>query len=360
MMIALDVVIAILAVVASFVVAYKWQTLKSAGTLLGVSLLLLGLWVGATLYIGDFLYMTIWYDAANPEASMQAMVDLHSYYSWYVNTTSTVLIFLGLGIVVFQLTGRIRERETALGSAINAKQAQSRFLAKMSHELRTPLNAIIGFSDILKSELFTPHSDPRYKEYSGDINSSARHLLDLINDILDLSKVSEGKEILTEEVVDPVELALDVNNTLRQTASAKNIRLDFSEPKQIFSLFADRRRVKQMLFNLVSNAIKFTGDGGIVRTEIFLNQQGGLDIKVSDNGVGIAEEDIPIVMEAFGQVRPESLAVVGQTGTGLGLYLVSQLIQLHGGTMALESKPGKGTSVTLSFPLARLELDTAA
>ena len=243
------------------------------------------------------------------------------------------------------------ELTRALNTAAEANQAKSAFLASMSHELRTPLNAIIGFSDTMVMEVFGP-LDERYRGYAGDIHHSGEHLLALINDVLDLSRLDAGHADLKEEDFDPAELIAEALRMMTGQAGKAQIALTTHVAHGLPWLKADKRRIKQVLINLVSNALKFTPPGGTVDVAARLTAAGDLAIAVSDSGIGIAPEDIPKVMERFGQV--DSPMARKHEGTGLGLPLSRQLAQLHGGDLVLESVVDQGTTVTVTLPKARL------
>jgi signal transduction histidine kinase len=238
----------------------------------------------------------------------------------------------------------------ALVAAAQANHAKSAFLASMSHELRTPLNAVIGFSDTMVMEIFGP-LDERYKSYAADIRDSGSHLLSLINDVLDLSRLDAGHAELQEELFDPREA---VTETLRMVMghAAKagvTISTDFADGLPL--LRADRRRIKQILLNLLSNAVKFTPAQGRIVVRACLSG-GRLMMTVEDTGIGIAAGDIPKALERFGQV--DSRLARKYEGTGLGLPLSRQFAELHGGTLTLVSAPNAGTTVTMSLPPERL------
>jgi len=235
--------------------------------------------------------------------------------------------------------------------AETANRAKSEFLANMSHELRTPMNAILGFSEAMQLELLGQLS-PTYKSYAGNIHTSAEHLLSLINDLLDLSKVEAGKfELEIEEIVisDFIE---EVVKLLEPKLTASHLKLVNAIPTDFPHLFADRRALRQMLLNLVSNAIKFTPPHGQIEITGRLERNGALRLDVSDTGVGIAPGDIKTVLEPFGQVTKGMEGA--NTGTGLGLPLTRSLIERHGGELRLHSLPGKGTTVELIFPIHRV------
>jgi signal transduction histidine kinase len=243
-----------------------------------------------------------------------------------------------------------RDLTAALNVAAEANQAKSAFLASMSHELRTPLNAIIGFSDTMVMGIFGPLTD-RYKGYAGDIRHSGEHLLALINDVLDLSRLDAGEGELREEDFDTAELVAECLRMMVGQAEKAQVALTAEVAPALPALHADKRRIKQILINLISNALKFTPEGGRVRVDCRLTPQ-GLLLAVTDSGIGIAAADIPKVLERFGQV--DSPAQRKHNGTGLGLPLSRQLAQLHGGDLTLESVVTKGTTVTVTLPPSRL------
>lgn len=230
--------------------------------------------------------------------------------------------------------------------AEEANQSKSEFLANMSHELRTPLNAINGFSDIMKKEMFGPLGDPRYKEYVTDILFSGQHLLSLINDILDMSKIEAGKMTLNTEVMQMNDMVGQVVRIIRGRADDSRLKLIYPTT-DVPEIEADPRAVKQILLNLATNAIKFTPEGGTVRITIVPNSA-GLIITVKDSGIGISAEDIERLAEPFIQI--DSQHSRQHEGTGLGLALTKSLVELHGGNFKIESTVGQGTSVTFTLP----------
>jgi PAS domain S-box-containing protein len=234
-----------------------------------------------------------------------------------------------------------------------ANRSKSEFLANMSHELRTPLNAIIGFSEIVAGELFGPIGGPRYVEYARDIHTSGIHLLSIISDILDLSKIEAGRRELSESAIDLREAAESALRLVRGRAENGGVRLvNGIESDTVPRLFADERGVKQMLLNLLSNAVKFTPGGGQVTVSAGLRGDGSLAVSIEDTGIGIAPEDIPRALAPFSQV--DSALTRRYEGTGLGLPLVKSLIELHDGTLELASEEGRGTLATVVFPPARV------
>ena len=258
--------------------------------------------------------------------------------------------------IMRDVTAQKREAEALRLAKTQAEAAnctKSEFLANMSHELRTPLNAIIGFSEMILTQPQGPIGHPAYEEYLRYIVESGTHLLSLINNVLDMSKIEVGKAKL-----DPAEVQIEtvIGSTVRimgEQAAAAGLRLVEDIDAGLPVLLADERLVKQMLLNLVSNAIKFTPTGGVVMIGAKLDQNGGLAVHVTDSGIGMDAKDIPKALEPFGQV--DSGLTRQHCGTGLGLPLVKSMIEMHGGTLSIKSRKAEGTAVTLSFPPARLK-----
>ena len=236
--------------------------------------------------------------------------------------------------------------------AESASRAKSDFLANMSHELRTPLNAILGFSEVLMNEMVGPLGQPRYREYAFDIHESGQHLLALINDILDLSKVEAGRVELVDNVIDVGTLVEKAVRLVADRAEQAKVEIRVLAAPDLPKLVADERLVKQALLNVVSNAVKFTPEGGRVEITLSLTADGSFRLGVRDTGIGIAEPDLERVLTPFFQV--ESTLSRQFQGTGLGLPLTKSFIEMHGGRFELNSRLGEGTEVTLRFPAARV------
>ncbi|OYW86637.1 MAG: histidine kinase, partial [Hyphomonas sp. 32-62-5] len=236
------------------------------------------------------------------------------------------------------------EKEKAERAAL----AKSAFLANMSHELRTPLNAVIGFSEIMTNELAGPLGDPSYKEYAKDILMSGQHLLDMINDILDMAKIEAGKMTISPQPIDPVDPVDAAMRMIRRKAEEKAIDLVLEAEDNLPDIDADHRAIRQMMLNLLSNAIKFTDPAGRITVRV---EQRGTDIYfgVTDTGIGIPPEDLPRLAQPFEQVAESKDR--NHQGTGLGLALTKSFAEMHGGRMLLSSIYGEGTTVAFVLPI---------
>jgi Amt family ammonium transporter len=246
----------------------------------------------------------------------------------------------------------VHDMRRAKEAAEDANKAKSQFLASMSHELRTPLNAVIGFSELMNQELFGPLGNARYQEYVADIHSSGTHLLNLINDLLDLSKIEAHRYELQEQEVDLAVVVLTAGRFVQKPVQDKKLRLNTSIPPNLPTVRADERVLRQIVLNLLSNAVKFTPRGGSIDVQVEREPDGRVAITVSDTGIGIARKDLGRIMEPFGQIDGK-LQREAQ-GTGLGLPLTRSLVRLHGGTMVLQSEEHAGTRVTVRLPLWRI------
>jgi two-component system cell cycle sensor histidine kinase PleC len=236
--------------------------------------------------------------------------------------------------------------------AEEANLAKSRFLASMSHELRTPLNAILGFSEVMSTEVLGPLNNPVYKEYTSDIHRSGQHLLNLINEILDLSRIEAGKYDLSEDSVHLVDIAEDCIGMVQLRARAKNITIAEQVEGGMPAVWADEKALRQVILNLLSNAVKFTSQGGEIIVKAGWTAGGGQYVSIKDNGPGIPEEEIPIVLSAFGQ---GSIAIKSaEQGTGLGLPIVQAILAKHNGEFILKSKLREGTEAIAILPAKRV------
>ena len=232
-----------------------------------------------------------------------------------------------------------------------ANRAKSQFLANMSHELRTPLNAIIGFSEVIRDQMYGPVGADKYLRYAADIRESGGHLLGIVNSILDMSKIEAGIFELNEGPCDIGEMIESAMRMVEDRARQSGVALEQAVEQGLPPLEADERVLKQVLLNLLSNAVKFTTSGGRVTIAAGRGPAGGLRVQVTDTGIGIPEEDLANVFDRFSQVENSYTRKYG--GTGLGLHLTKKLIELHGGTIAIASTAGTGTAATVDLPAAR-------
>ena len=244
----------------------------------------------------------------------------------------------------------VKEREERLTEARRqaeaASEAKSTFLANMSHELRTPLNAIIGFSDVMANEVLG-ELNPSYMQYAHDIRQSGGHLLDIISSVLDLSKSEAGKLTLTCSTVDLSEIIKASVTMMRDQCSRAKLTLLAVLPPDPIEVQGDPAKLRQVVLNLLSNAAKFTDTGGTITVSAAATE-GAAVIRVTDNGIGMSAEEIPIALSAFGQI--DNRLARRYEGTGLGLPLSKAIVELHGGGITIDSAPGKGTSVTVTLP----------
>jgi PAS domain S-box-containing protein len=232
-----------------------------------------------------------------------------------------------------------------------ANRAKSQFLANVSHELRTPLNAIIGFSEIMNGELMGPLGSPLYREYASDIHESGRHLLAIINDILDLSRVEAGQTALNESMIGIQKLVAACLILVRGKAHAGGLTISVEPSTAVPEIVGDERLLKQTLLNLLSNAIKFTPKGGAIRISTKATPE-GIDISVMDSGIGMTQSEVEKVARPF--VQLENWLVRKYEGTGLGLSIAKAFCELHGGRLEMASAPGKGTTATIHLPASRI------
>ena len=283
-------------------------------------------------------------------------VGLHIYFVFLAKgLNATVMAMLEFraekGSLIAELEEAKAISDEARRRAETANILKSRFLATMSHELRTPLNAILGFSEVMKSEILGPFENQTYKEYCENIHESGQHLLHLINEILDLSRIEAGRHELNEEAVRLVDIAEDCHRLLKLRAEARNIAIEEHLDETLPPVWADERAIRQICLNLLSNALKFTPSGGAVTITVSRLADGGQRLSVKDNGPGIPADELPRVMQAFGQGSLAHQSAEG--GTGLGLPIAKSLIELHDGTFELQSKLRRGTEAIITLPAKR-------
>ncbi len=276
----------------------------------------------------------------------------------WVHVTSTRVTWDGRAASLSWLTD-ITERKNfeeelcqSRDAAEFANRSKTTFLANMSHELRTPLNAIIGFSEVIQSQLMGPLGSPKYLEYAGDIHKSGEHLLDLINDLLDMAKIDAGKMELRESLFGVSEVVADCMKLLNGRARSGDIRTAVELPNDCPELRADKRVVKQVLLNFLSNAIKFTPPGGLVTIRGRFGADGSFELSVADDGIGMNAAEVEVAFAPFGQIDSETSRK--HVGTGLGLPVSQSLMQMHGGNVMITSASGRGTTITAVFPTQRI------
>ncbi|WP_236783636.1 sensor histidine kinase [Azospirillum humicireducens] len=267
--------------------------------------------------------------------------------------------YLGVGTVTGlmarsaeQTDLRARQLEEARRQAERAIRAKTAFLANMSHEIRTPLTAMMGFAELLEQEVAGPHAIPLYRDYARDIAESGRHLMELINDLLDLSKADADRLELVDGTVDVLRVAIGTARLLAERASRHGVRIVTTVPTDLPPLRADERKLRQMLLNLLSNAVKFTPVDGVVTLGARVAAGGALWLSVHDTGIGMTGEELAKALEPWGQI--DSALARAQVGTGLGLPLTKRLIELHGGRLDVVSRRDEGTVMSLVFPADRV------
>lgn len=307
----------------------------------------------------DDLKITAMKQLKNMPIVVSVVLDTEQVLSGWRESSAKDLGFLGmfvafgsiLSLLAIAMARQISRVEESEASAILASQAKSEFLANMSHELRTPLNAIIGFSEMINSGYFGP-LNAKQKERIHDINLCGSHLLQLITDILEFSKGDAGKLELVEEKVDITDIISEGVRIMNGKIKTKNIHLVMALEPDLPHIWGDKRKIRQILINLLANAVKFTPEDGAITLTARMDQQHNLSFTVADTGIGIAEADIPKALSVFGQVHRNK----SHEGTGLGLPLCKMYAELHGGKLQLTSKVGEGTSVKVTFPHQRVLL----
>ena len=297
--------------------------------------------------LGDFFYLAL--------AAMA--IGVHVYFIFLAkgleSTAQSMLEFRAQkDMLIAELEEARVMSDQARRRAEDANLAKSQFLATMSHELRTPLNAILGFSEVMSKEIMGPLDNPTYREYTANINASGAHLLNLINEILDLSRIEAGKYELNEQAMNVCDTLDDCHRLMKLRAEHKGLRLVQDFGPGLATIWADERAIRQICLNLITNAIKFTPRGGVVTISARTESDGSQVLCVSDNGPGIPKEEIPKVLSAFGQGSLAQKSAEG--GTGLGLPIVRSLIELHGGTFELKSELRKGTHAIIRIPAGRV------
>ena len=268
------------------------------------------------------------------------------------SSTGGFLYFEGAVEDVTQRKNAEKELLVAKDLAEVASRTKSAFLANMSHELRTPLNAVLGFAEVLQKQAYGPIGDERYRDYVGSIHASAQHLLDLINSILDMTKIEAGYFEIVEQEIDLEPILAGCEQLVADSAQKRNIHFQVLHPARPVQLRADPVRLKLILLNLLSNAIKFTPPGQSVVMSAWVRPDGSFALQVADTGIGMRQEDVAKALEPFQQV--DASLARRYEGTGLGLSLTKSMAELHGGSLAIDSTPAMGTTVTILLPADRV------
>jgi signal transduction histidine kinase len=341
-----------------------------AGPVLHLAVVLLGWWAAgprqvAALGLWASALVVLGFGVRLEETTLQVAVVSHAIALLAVWGTAAALIAAKRAQAAqrrarAKLETRLRELSGALTAARVeaeiANRSRSEFFAMMGHELRTPLNAIIGFSEIIKDEIFGPVGSARYREYMHDINDSGHHLLDMVNDLLNIARIEVGNNEVEDQVLAVSEMVAASLAEFADQAAAGGVALDSDIPVELPNLRADPDKLRQMLGHLLSNAIKFTEPGGRVTLGVWPDLDSGPDsdfvFQVVDTGIGMALKDIPVALAPFGQVK--NALRQRHEGSGLGLTLTKALAELHGGSLDVQSEPGVGTTVTLRFPAERV------
>jgi len=345
------------------VAAVLFFDMQALASQMVVSLTVAGMAAGCILTLNCLPAACLGYILAAGVPLLARVMLVDSPISWPLTALGVVymgalIIFTRSGYLNFVASLRLRiEKNVALARAEQANRAKSEFLANMSHELRTPLNSIIGFSDLMANQAVGP-VPAKYLDYARDINESGQHLLRIINEVLDLSKLEAAKMELNEDIVPVRRMLRSCVALVSERAQRARVDIRTLMPEAELRLHADELRLKQIVINLLGNAVKFTPEGGRVTLAAEIGPLGDFVLSVADNGIGIAPADIDRVMRPFEQV--ETTLSRRHDGTGLGLPLAVSLARLHGGAIAIDSMPGKGTTVTVRLPAGRVRRSGAA
>ena len=348
-MIVMDVLMILLAATPTYIAVLRWPLLCRARALIGTALILAGFWIMALLYTYDLITMTLLPRWIGMAAAMEEMGSLHTNYSWYIHLVSAILIVVGLA----NTSKRLEQLDELLQDSKREAEAQSaqktRFLASMSHELRTPLNAIMGYADFMQMEPIASQKE-RCQEYAANIRSSSQMLHDLISDLLDLSRIEQGRVKLNFQSIDLVSVIRECISQVEKTGASQGVAISLDVTTDISALYLDRRAIEQVTLNLITNSAKHTPPGGQIDISINATDCGKVQLVFSDSGSGIPPHILADIFEPY--VCGDPLTKSADRSYGLGLSICKRLIDAHNGASAVNSELGHGATVTVILPYA--------
>ncbi|MDH3702218.1 MAG: HAMP domain-containing histidine kinase [Alphaproteobacteria bacterium] len=348
-MVSIDCVVVFSAMTLTLLLFRYREKIRGTGTETGVGLILLGCWIIALMYLYDLGTMLVLPAIIGAKEAMAEMVRLHVQYSWFVHLFGMIFIVTGAIISIFSVVRQLQLLMDARSRAEAASRAKSEFLANMSHELRTPLNAILGFSDLITKGL---HSDKpgKYQEYAKDIHTSGEHLLNLVQDLLELSRIEAGSVNFNPEDIQLNVLLEEMVTLMRGEAHKREIVVDCALEDSDLAIWADRRAAKQVILNLLSNAYKHTPAGGTITVKSAKRDDGVVSVSVIDDGSGIPDQVLEHLFIPYWS--SDSTTSSGERSYGLGLALSKRLIEAQGGTIDIKSALGQGTTAIITLPAA--------
>lgn len=347
LVVVLDVFMVILASATTYLAGLRWPLLSRAGALIGTALIVGGFWVIAAFHIHhvlSFYLLPLWFGGAEGFQQLEAS---HAHYGWLVYPIAGALIVAGLSGTSRRLEALDSQLQAAKAEAEAQSAKKSAFLASMSHELRTPLNAILGYSEFMQLEPIAGNNE-RLKEYASNIQSSGRMLHDLISDLLDLSRIEQGRFDLHLERIDLSALVQDCIDRVRDMGLSRGIDIFLHADEALDAFYIDRRAIEQVTLNLVTNAVKHTPSEGAIHITVERTGHGRVRLTVADTGEGISPDILDRIFEPF--VCGDPFTSGGERSYGLGLSICKCLVDAHGGSIAIESELGTGTAVTVTLP----------
>ncbi len=348
-MLSVDFLLIALAIAGTGIVATRWRALRRAHAALSVVLMLFGYWLAAGIYVADAVIMLALPAAIGMPRAMALMHDLHLGFAWYVNVAAGLFLLLGMTLTIHRLVNQLRRTEEAKAQAELESRHKSAFLAAMSHELRTPLNAVLGYAQMMQFEQF--RADPeRVREYSGHIETSGLLLRDLVDDLLDLSRIEAGRLDLHIEPIEIARCIADVVARLRPEAEARGIAIAVAIDPACNHWQGDARAIEQVVTNLLSNALRHTPDGGRIAIDVDPDGDDALRLRITDNGEGISPALLPDIFDPFTRGDPTVTEADAPDSLGLGLTICKRLVEAHRGRIGLENGEAGGTVATVILP----------